>query len=108
MAEIMAEEKKVSINLTPEVAGGAYSNLAIISHSRSEFTFDFAASLPGLPGPKIQSRIIMTPEHAKRLLNALSENIGKYENQFGRIEIVQEQPRGTFNIQDFNPGGPKS
>jgi hypothetical protein len=104
----MAEEKKVSINLAPEVAGGTYSNLAIISHSRSEFTLDFAASLPGLPGPKIQSRIIMTPEHAKRLLNALAENIGKYENQFGRIEIVQEQPRGTFHIEDFNPGGPKS
>lgn len=104
----MAEEKKVSINLAPEVAGGVYSNLAIISHSRSEFAFDFAVTLPGLPGPKVQNRIIMTPEHAKRLLNALAENIGKYENQFGRIEIVQEQPRGTFHIDDFNANGPKS
>ncbi len=104
----MAEEKKVSINLAPEIAQGVYSNLAIISHSRSEFTLDFAANLPGLPGPKVGSRVIMSPEHAKRLLNALAENIGKYESQFGRIEIVQEQPRGTFNIADFNPGNTKS
>ena len=50
----------------------------------------------------------MSPEHAKRLLTALAENIGKYESPFGRIEIVQEQPRGTFNIADFNPGNAKS
>ena len=104
----MAEEKKVSINITPDVAGGVYSNLAIITHSKSEFALDFAVTLPGLPGPKVVSRVITTPEHAKRLLNALAENIGKYESQYGRIEIVQEQPRGTFNIADFNPGNTKS
>jgi len=85
-----------------------YSNLAIISHSHSEFILDFAAALPGLPGPKIQSRVMMTPEHAKRLLNALAENISKYETQFGKIEIVNNQPRGTFNLQDYDPNGPKS
>lgn len=104
----MAEEKKVNINIDPSIAGGIYSNLAIISHSRSEFIMDFATAVPGLPGPKVGSRVIMTPEHAKRLLNALAENIGKYENQFGKIEIVAEQPRGTFNLADFNPGGAKS
>jgi len=104
----MAEEKKVNINIDPQVAGGVYSNLAIISHSRSEFILDFATNLPGLPGPKVGSRIVMSPEHCKRLLNALAENIGKYESQYGRIEIVAEQPRGTFNLADFNPGGAKS
>lgn len=101
-------EKKVNINMDPTVAGGIYSNLAIISHSHSEFIIDFAAVLPGLPGPKVESRILMTPEHAKRLLNALAENIGKYENQYGKIEIVNQQPRGTFNLADFNPSDAKS
>ena len=101
-------EKKVNINMDPAIAGGTYSNLAIISHSHSEFIVDFAAVLPGLPGPKVESRILMTPEHAKRLLNALAENIGKYENQYGKIEIVSQQPRGTFNLGDFNPGDTKS
>ena len=101
-------EKKVNINMDPAVAGGIYSNLAIISHSHSEFIIDFAAVLPGLPGPKVGSRILMTPEHAKRLLNALAENIGKYENQYGKIEIVNQQPRGTFNLADFNPSDAKS
>ena len=101
-------EKKVNINMDPAVAGGIYSNLAIISHSHSEFIIDFAAVLPGLPGPKVESRILMTPEHAKRLLNALAENIGKYENQYGKIEIVNQQPRGTFNLADFTPSDAKS
>ena len=101
-------QNQISLELKPEVAKGSYSNLAIISHSRSEFIMDFATAVPGLPGPKVGSRVIMTPEHAKRLLNALAENIGKYENQFGKIEIVAEQPRGTFNLADFNPGGAKS
>ncbi len=104
----MAEEKKFNIAIDPQVAGGTYSNLAIITHSRSEFIIDFAANMPGLPGPKVGSRVVMGPEHAKRLLNALAENIGKYEQQYGKIEIVAEQPRGTFNLADFNPGGAKS
>lgn len=104
----MAEEKKMNINIDPQIAGGVYSNLAIISHSRSEFIIDFATNMPGLPGPKVGSRIVMSPEHCKRLLNALAENIGKYEQHYGKIEIVAEQPRGTFNLADFNPGGAKS
>ncbi len=104
----MAQEKKVGITIDPQVAGGVYSNLAIISHSRSEFIIDFAANLPGLPGPKVGSRVVMSPEHCKRLLNALAENIGKYESHFGKIEIVPEQPAGTFNLADFNPDEPTS
>ena len=104
----MEEKKQISLELKPEIAKGNYSNLAIITHSHSEFIIDFATMLPGLPKPEIASRIVMTPEHAKRLMNALTENIGKYESQFGRIELAGE-PRATFNINDFNPGnGTKS
>ena len=99
--------KQIGIEIKPETATGTYSNLAIISHSHSEFIIDFASMLPGLPKPTVCSRILMNPEHAKRLLNALSENIGKYESQFGRINLG-EQPAGTFNLADLNTGGAKS
>ena len=104
----MAEEKKFDIELRPEIAVGVYSNLAIITHSSNEFIMDFVQMMPGLPKPSVRSRVLMTPENAKRLIRALMDNMQKYESQFGRIEIVQEQPRGTFHIEDFNPGGPKS
>ncbi|MBP5482696.1 MAG: DUF3467 domain-containing protein [Bacteroidales bacterium] len=95
----------ISLELKPEVAKGSYSNLAIISHSRSEFIIDFATTLPGLPKPEIGNRIIMTPEHAKRLMNALFDNISKYEAQFGIIDLGSKgpQPGGTFNLADFGP-----
>lgn len=102
----MEEKKQINLELKPEIARGTYSNLAIISHSHSEFIIDFAEMLPGLAKPEIASRIIMTPEHAKRLLAALNENIGKYENQFGRIELPGQS--NTFNLADFNPNGAKS
>ena len=103
----MEENKQIQLELKPEVAKGCYSNLAIISHSHSEFIIDFATMLPGLPKPEIGNRILMTPEHAKRLLNALSDNIGKYESQFGPI-VLPGSPKVTFNLADFNPNGNKS
>ena len=81
------QQNQLTIELKPEIARGIYSNLAIISHSHSEFIIDFASNLPGFPKAEIGSRIIMTPEHAKRLLGALSENIRKYESQFGEIRL---------------------
>ncbi|MCQ2165375.1 MAG: DUF3467 domain-containing protein [Bacteroidales bacterium] len=96
------ETKQVSIDLKPEIAKGSYSNLAIISHSPSEFVIDFATILPGMPKPDVSNRIVMNPEHAKRLLAALSDNISKYENQFGPIRFSGE-PKGTFNLSDFGP-----
>lgn len=102
------EEKKLNLEIKPEVARGTYSNLAIISHSRSEFIIDFAEMLPGMQRPDISNRIVMSPDHAKMLLNALAENITKYENQFGRIELPGQQGGATFNISDFNPNGPRS
>lgn len=102
------EKKALNLELKPEIAKGCYSNLAIISHSHSEFVIDFATMLPGMPKPDISNRILMTPEHAKRLLGALSDNISKYESLFGQIEIPGQQQGATFNLADFNPNGAKS
>ena len=83
----------IDVELDAEVAQGHYANLAIISHSTSEFILDFAAILPGLPKAKVKSRIILTPEHAKRLLMSLQENVARYESSVGRIELQQMQSR---------------
>ena len=91
----MSNEKEFKIELKPEVAKGSYSNLAIITHSHSEFIIDFATMLPGLPKPEVGNRIIMTPEHAKRLFLALQDNINKYESQHGQITLAGE-PKATF------------
>ena len=83
----------LQVNLKPEIASGEYSNLALITHSHSEFIIDLARHLPGMPQPEVCSRVIMAPEHAKRLLGALQENIYKYEQQFGKIELGGTQHR---------------
>lgn len=108
----MEEKNQISLELRPEIARGTYSNLAIITHSRSEFIIDFATILPGLPKPEIGNRIVMTPEHAKRLLQALMDNVTKFENQFGLIDLGNgPQSGGTFNLGDlpqFGGSGAKS
>ena len=88
----MNENKQhgIDVELDAEVAQGHYSNLAIISHSTSEFILDFAAILPGLPKAKVKSRIILTPEHAKRLLLSLQDNVS-------RIELKQPQMPESFS-----------
>ena len=98
------EEQKLNINLTPEVAEGTYANLAIIAHSSSEFVLDFALMMPGLKQATVQSRIIMTPEHAKKLLFALQENIGKYEKQFGKIQLTGTPAPGSTIPMSFGGG----
>ena len=100
----MAEIKKVGldIDLDETVAQGAYSNLAIISHSASEFILDFAAILPGVAKAKVKSRIILTPEHAKRLLLSLQENVTRYESDMGKIEISKHQTPGTSGPQNWS------
>lgn len=83
----MTDQKvELDIELNDEVAQGTYANLAIISHSASEFVLDFVRMMPGMPKAKVKSRIILTPEHAKRLLQSLQENITRYENIVGKIE----------------------
>ncbi|MEY3835701.1 MAG: hypothetical protein RI989_1129 [Bacteroidota bacterium] len=76
----------ISIELTENIAEGTYSNLAVITHSTSEFVLDFIRVMPNVPKAKVQSRIIMTPQHAKRLMKALQENIAKFEAQNGVIK----------------------
>ena len=102
----MANEKEFSIDLKQEVAKGSYSNLAIITHSHSEFIIDFATMLPGLPKPEVSNRIIMTPEHAKRLFLALQDNVNKYEAQNGQINLGGG-PKATIHMGGFG-GGAKS
>lgn len=75
----------MNIELPEDIAEGTYSNLAIISHSPQEFVIDFVRIMPGVPKAKVKSRILLTPEHAKRLMKALADNIKKYEQQFGPI-----------------------
>ena len=79
------EEKKIDIEFRSDLVHETYSNLAIITHSGSEFILDFAQMMPGLSKPTVKERVILAPEHAKRLLNALKDNIDKYEAQFGAI-----------------------
>lgn len=91
---------QINIELSEEVAEGTYSNLAIITHSNSEFVVDFIRIMPGVPKAKVKSRIVLTPEHAKRLALALGDNIRKYEELNGTIE-VHEAPAIPMNF-----GGP--
>ncbi len=99
----MAEEKnppqnQINIELSEEIAEGIYSNLAMIAHSNSEFVIDFIRLMPGVPKAKVKSRIVITPEHAKRLLFALKENIEKYEASFGLIKRTDESPKFPINF----------
>ena len=87
---------QLQIELKEEVAQGTYANLAIITHSSSEFILDFIRVMPGMPKAGVQSRIVVAPEHAKRLLRALEDNIAKYERVFGEIRMPGEYQGGTF------------
>ena len=89
--ETYNQNNQIQIELSDEVAQGTYSNLAIISHSTSEFVVDFVRIMPGIQQAKVKSRIILTPEHAKRLLFAMKENIDKFEKTFGTIQMPHEQ-----------------
>src|ERR1044071_7593085 len=85
-----AQQNQINIELSDETADGIYSNLAIITHSNQEFVLDFIKVMPGVPKAKVKSRIILTPQHAKRFLRALSENVRKFESMYG--EITETEP----------------
>jgi len=89
-------DNQLNIELSEDIAEGIYSNLAIVTHSTAEFVIDFIRVMPGVPKAKVKSRIIVTPEHAKRLLIALEDNIAKYEAVNGRIKTQPEM--GGFPI----------
>lgn len=93
-----ANPNQINIELSEEVAEGVYANLAMIAHSNSEFVIDFIRLMPGVPKAKVKSRIVVTPEHAKRLLTALNENIQKYEENFGEIKKTDEAPKFPINF----------
>ena len=93
---------QISIELNEEVAQGTYSNLAVITHSASEFVVDFIRIMPGIPKAQVKSRIILTPEHAKRLVTALQDNISKYEAVHGTIKDV----KGSVPAVPLTFGGP--
>lgn len=78
---------QINIELKEDIAQGVYSNLAIITHSTSEFVLDFIRIMPGIPKAQVKSRVILTPEHAKRLMKALEENVSKFEAQHGPIKM---------------------
>ena len=88
--------QQLQIEVSPDMAQGVYTNFAIISHTSSEFVVDCAQMMPGVPKAVVRSRVILAPEHAKRLAMALQENLVKYEQEFGRIELPNRHPR-TIN-----------
>ena len=101
----MEEQKNngLQLELQQDVAQGEYANFAIITHSSSDFVIDFARVLPGVPKAQVRSRVMLAPEHAKRLLMALQDNIARYERAFGPIRIPNQEPR-TVAPFNFNKG----
>lgn len=98
------QQGQINIELKEDVAQGVYSNLAIITHSTSEFVVDFIRLMPGVPKAQVKSRIILTPEHAKRLMKALEDNVAKYESQHGPIK-VGNAPQMPPMPMNFGPTG---
>ncbi len=94
--------QQINIELGEKEAEGIYSNLAVISHSPAEFVIDFTRMVPGASKTRVYARIIMTPQHAKSLLNALKDNISKYEQQFGEIKIFAEPSKDNRQM-GFHP-----
>lgn len=98
-------EQQINVELSEEMAEGVYSNLAMIAHSNSEFVLDFIRLLPGVPKAKVKARVIVTPEHAKRLLAALKDNIRRYEDAYGPIQHRNDEDAPNFNFP-MSFGGP--
>lgn len=99
MSDNKQPQQQLNIELPEEIAEGIYSNLAIVSHSSGEFVLDFIRMVPNVPKAKVKARLLLTPQHAKRLLRAMADNIKRYEQQFGTI-VEPEQP--PFPPMTFN------
>ena len=91
MKKDKAKENNINIELDESIAQGLYSNLVIVNHSPTEFVLDFINVMPGAPKAKVRSRIILTPDHTKKFINALGENLTKYEKSFGKIKNFQKE-----------------
>lgn len=96
--------QQLNIELSEEIAQGIYSNMAVITHSSSEFVVDFVRIMPGISKANVKSRIILTPEHAKRLLLALQDNISKFESVHGTIKNIKQGQETMLPPMNF--GGP--
>ena len=92
MEENQNKEGQLNIELDQEIAEGTYSNLAIINHSVSEFVVDFISMMPGAPKAKVKSRIVLTPQHAKKFLKALNDNVKRFEKAHGTIKDYEQPP----------------
>src|SRR6201995_127293 len=90
MAENNQPNNQLNIEISEEVAEGQYANLAIITHSHAEFVIDFVSVMPGTPKSRVKSRIVFTPQHAKRFMKALTENVTRYESANGPIKDLEE------------------
>lgn len=95
-------EQQLNIELPENISDGLYSNLAIINHSATEFVLDFVSIMPGKPKAKVVSRIVLTPQHAKRLVKALADNVRKFEQANGEIKDNEPVPHIPMN---FGPTG---
>ena len=102
MKKIDTKNSNINLELDENLAQGTYSNLALINHSISEFVIDFVNIMPGVPKAKVKSRIILTPQHAKRFSQALNENISRFEKSNGSIKEFDNQPSVNLN---FGPTG---
>jgi hypothetical protein len=96
--ENQEQGNQINIELSEEMAEGTYSNLAMIAHSNTEFVIDFIRLMPGVPKAKVKSRIVMTPEHAVRFLQALKDNVERYQDTFGDIKDLSDMPKIPFNF----------
>ncbi|KLT68877.1 MULTISPECIES: DUF3467 domain-containing protein [Flavobacterium] len=101
MSNSKQQQEQINIELDETIAEGIYSNLAIINHSSSEFVLDFVSIMPGIPKAKVKSRIVLTPQHAKRLLKAIGENIHRFEAAHGEIKETEQAPIPL----NFGPAG---
>ncbi len=102
MADQQKDKNQLNIELSEEIADGIYSNLAVITHSNAEFVIDFVRVMPGMPKAKVKSRILLTPQHAKRLMRALADNISKYESAHGKISETKG-PEGGIPMSFSGP-----
>ena len=100
----MAEQKQLNINIAPDKQQGVFANLALIAHTPTEFVFDCAQLMPGIQQANVVARVVVTPDQAKKILGALQNNIGQYEQKFGTIQPIGGQPHGNTLPLTFTGG----
>jgi hypothetical protein len=100
----MAEQKELKINIAPDKQQGVFANLALIAHTPTEFVFDFAQLMPGVPQANVVARIVLTPDQAKKVLGALQNNMAQYEQKYGTIQPIGGPAHGSTLPLTFTGG----